>query len=110
MSIRAIDDHFHVAGQLTPVQMSDVAKLGYKTVICLRPDGEAPGQPAFADLAAAAEAVGVALHHIPVIPGRMTPEQGDALKSILQTVDGTALAFCASGGRCAAAYQAIGGK
>ncbi|MBB1248548.1 TIGR01244 family sulfur transferase [Rhizobium sp. G21] len=109
MSIRVIDEHYHVTGQLMPVQMSELARLGYRTVICLRPDDEAPGQPAFADLAAAARAAGVELHHIPVIPGRMTPEQGDALKSILQTVEGAALAFCASGGRCAAAYQAIGG-
>lgn len=110
MSIRAIDDHFHVTGQLSPGHMQDIAGLGYKTVICMRPDNEGFGQPLFADMAKAAAAAGLDIHYIPVIPGRMTPEQGAELKSVLKGADGRILAFCASGGRCEAAYRAVGGK
>lgn len=105
MSIRTIDPNFHVTGQITPQQIAEVAKLGYKTVICMRPDNEGFNQPAFADMAKAAKDAGLDAHYIPVVPGAMTEAQAKELKTILDEEKGPILAYCASGNRCVGAYQ-----
>lgn len=105
MSIRTIDSNFHVTGQIGPQQVSDVAQLGYKTVICMRPDHEGFNQPVFADMAEAAEKAGLDAFYLPVVPGQMTPSQVAELKKILARSEGPILAYCASGNRCAAAYE-----
>ncbi|WP_168801045.1 beta-lactamase hydrolase domain-containing protein [Peteryoungia ipomoeae] len=71
MSIRKIDSRLHVTGQLLPEHMKQVADLGYKTIICMRPDREGPGQPDFAAVEKAAVGCGLTIHHIPVVPGRV---------------------------------------
>jgi uncharacterized protein (TIGR01244 family) len=105
MSIRNIDANFHVTGQIGPQQISDIAKLGYKTVICMRPDSEGFNQPAFADITKAAEQAGLDAFYLPVVPGQMTSSQVAELKDILSRSEGPVLAYCASGNRCAAAYD-----
>lgn len=105
MSIRNIDTNFHVTGQIGPQQISDIAQLGYKTVICMRPDNEGFNQPAFAVMAKAAEQAGLDAVYLPVVPGQMTPSQVAELKEILSRSEGPVLAYCASGNRCAAAYD-----
>jgi sulfide:quinone oxidoreductase len=105
MSIRTIDPNFHVTGQIAPKQMQDIAKLGYKTVICMRPDNEGFNQPAFTDMQAAAKAAGIEAIYLPVVPGAITPDQARQLKTILSAHSGPTLAYCASGNRCASAYE-----
>jgi sulfide:quinone oxidoreductase len=105
MSILTIAENFHVTGQITPTEMKNIASLGYKTVICMRPDKEASNQPAFADMAAAARAEGIQAVYIPVVPGAITAEQVSELKKIVDASQGPLLAYCASGNRCAAAYD-----
>jgi sulfide:quinone oxidoreductase len=105
MSIRPVDNGFHVTGQISPAEIGDIAARGYKTVICMRPDNEGFAQPAFVDIAAAARDAGLSAHYIPVTPGRMTPEQALELKTILSGQQGPTLAYCASGNRCVAAYD-----
>ena len=106
MSIRTLDSNFHVAGQINPGQVSDLAQLGYRTVICMRPDHEGGAdQPVFADMAKAAGQAGLEAFYLPVVPGQMTSEQVAELKTILSKTAGPILAYCASGNRCAAAYE-----
>lgn len=47
MSIRSIDPSFHVTGQIKPSQLREIADLGFKTLICMRPDKEGFFQPSF---------------------------------------------------------------
>ena len=105
MSIRTIEPNFHVTGQITAAQMPEVAKLGYKTVVCMRPDKESFNQPAFAEIEAAAKAAGVEAYYIPVVPGAITPLQVSELKKVLREKAGPVLAYCASGNRCASAFE-----
>jgi uncharacterized protein (TIGR01244 family) len=105
MSIRTLDANFHVTGQINAQQMSDIAQLGYKTVICMRPDHEGFNQPVFADMAKAAAQSGLEAFYLPVVPGQMTASQVTELKNILSRSTGPVLAYCASGNRCAAAYE-----
>ena len=105
MSIRPVDPSIHVSGQISPAQIKDIAGLGYKTVICMRPDKEGFFQPAFSEMAEAAKDAGIEAFYIPVKPGAMTVEQAKELKKILASRTGPTLAYCASGNRCVSAYE-----
>jgi uncharacterized protein (TIGR01244 family) len=105
MSIRKLDERFHVAPQLAPGQMQDVAALGYKALVCMRPDGEGFGQPTFETVNAAATAQGLAAFYVPARPGALTYVEAQKLKAIIEAADGPVLAYCASGNRCAMAYE-----
>ncbi|MFY8100825.1 MAG: TIGR01244 family sulfur transferase [Allorhizobium sp.] len=105
MSIRSIDPSFHVTGQIAPSQVPDIAGLGFKTLVCMRPDKEGFLQPSFEQIADAARAAGIDAHYIPVVPGQLSLEQAQRLKGILSGQTGPILAYCASGQRCAAAYE-----
>ncbi|MFN7125241.1 MAG: TIGR01244 family sulfur transferase [Allorhizobium sp.] len=105
MSIRSIDPSFHVTGQISPSQLNEIAGLGFKTVVCMRPDNEGFRQPSFDEVAHAAQKAGLEAHYLPVVPGSMPLDQAEMLKSILGKQTGPILAYCASGQRCAAVYD-----
>jgi uncharacterized protein (TIGR01244 family) len=105
MSIRSIDPSFHVAGQIHPSHLQEIADLGFKTVICMRPDREGFRQPSFEEIAQAAQQAGIEAHYLPVVPGAFSFDQARQLKDVLKVQSGPVLAYCASGQRCAAAYE-----
>ena len=95
---RHVTDDFTTAPQISLADVAEAARQGFKTLISNRPDGEEPGQPTAAEVAAAAAAAGLAFHHIPV-RGGPTPEQVEATQAVLQEADLPVLAFCRSGTR-----------
>ncbi|WP_293898769.1 TIGR01244 family sulfur transferase [Phenylobacterium sp.] len=95
---RNVTDDFTTAPQISIADVAEAARQGFKTLISNRPDGEEPGQPTAAEIAVAAEAAGLAFHHIPV-RGAPTPEQVEATKAVLAEADEPVLAFCRSGTR-----------
>ena len=95
---RRVTDDLSVAPQISVADVAEAARQGFKTVINNRPDGEEPGQPSGAEIAAAALAAGLAYHHIPV-RGGPTPEQVEATGVVLQDAEVPVLAFCRSGTR-----------
>ncbi len=105
VATRKIDTQFDVAGQIAPDQAADIAARGYRTLICMRPDNEGFNQPAFSDVKQAAETAGMEAIYFPVVPGSMAADQARELKAILAGRQGPVLAYCASGNRCAAAYE-----
>lgn len=92
-------DGFYVAGQLRHEDFAAAAAEGVRTVINNRPDGEAPGQLSHAEAQAAAQAHGLAYHYLPVISGQLTVETVDAMRALLDDVEGPVLAYCRSGTR-----------
>ncbi len=95
---RRVTDDFSTAPQISLADVAEAARQGFRTLISNRPDGEEPGQPAAAEVAAAASAAGLAFHHIPVV-GSPTPDQVEATLAILAETDLPVLAFCRSGTR-----------
>jgi len=95
---RRVTDDFTTAPQISVADVAEAARLGFKTLISNRPDGEEPGQPSAAEFAAAAQAAGLAFIHIPV-RGGPTPEQVEQTKAVLAEAEGPVLAFCRSGTR-----------
>ena len=68
-------------------------------MICNRPDGEEPGQPAVALIQEAAEAAGLGFHHIPVSGGAFPPDVVEAFAKVREQADGKVLAYCRTGTR-----------
>ena len=95
---RRVTDDLSVAPQISVADVAEAARQVFKTLINNRPDGEEPGQPSGAEIAAAALAAGLAYHHIPV-RGGPTPEQVEATAIVLQEAEVPVLAFCRSGTR-----------
>ena len=93
--MRRLDDRTMVAGQIRPEQ---VASLGVAMIVNNRPDGEEQGQPAAAEIEAAANAAGIAYRHIPVAGG-ISHEQVGRMAQALEEAKGPELAFCKSGTR-----------
>lgn len=64
-----------------------------------RPDGEEPGQPAAAEIEAAARAANLGYRHIPVAAGGLSSDLVQAMAEAMDEADGTVFAFCRSGTR-----------
>lgn len=100
MNAQRITEDFAVSPQILPEDAAGIAALGFRTLMCNRPDGEEPGQPAFAEIAAAAEAQGLAVVHVPVVSGAITEEDVAAFRAAIAEAPGPVFAYCRSGTRC----------
>ena len=93
----------YVSAQIQPEELPALKTQGIAQIICHRPDGEAPTQPAFATIAAAADALGIRALHLPVAGGQFTPEIVAATREALKGGTPT-LMYCKSGMRSTTAW------
>jgi uncharacterized protein (TIGR01244 family) len=98
---------FFVSGQLTPADIDTLAADGIAAVVCNRPDGEEPGQPAAADIERACRAHGLPFHHLPMGGAGLPADHVDRLAAIIRDTDGPVLAYCRSGQRSAWLYSQL---
>ncbi|AQS41179.1 MAG: TIGR01244 family protein [Candidatus Tokpelaia hoelldobleri] len=110
MNLRQIDDSVYISGQMTAEDLADLHRLGIRTIICNRPDGEVADQPGFAALQQAAQQYGIIMHYIPVVPPHATPEQVQAMAQALQRAERPVVAYCKSGGRAQMLYKLATGQ
>ncbi len=106
MTITEISESYAVCAQISPKHVAQIAAAGFVTIICNRPDNEELGQPSFAEIAAACEKAGVALHHVPVIGIQIPPDAVTEHRRIIDASDGPVLAYCRSGHRSTVIWQA----
>lgn len=99
MELKTLTHDLAVAAQVHAADLHEIANAGFRTVICNRPDGEANDQPVFAELAAAARGLGLALHYLPAESGKVTDEQGRAFGALMDASPKPVLAFCRTGMR-----------
>lgn len=104
--VKPIAEDFAVASQLYAEQIAGLAALGFKSLICNRPDGEAPNEPQFAAISAAAEEAGLQIRYIPV-SGQigLTEENVEQTRIAMAEMPGPILAYCRSGARSAKLYE-----
>jgi sulfide:quinone oxidoreductase len=99
MDIREITPGFAVAPQFDPAEMETLANRGFVAIICNRPDGEEAGQPTIAAMREAAQAQGIAFHHIPVAGGEFPQAAVAAFGMVRRGCEGPLLAYCRTGTR-----------
>jgi uncharacterized protein (TIGR01244 family) len=97
--IRRIDDRISVAPQITPWDVSEIARAGFVAIVNNRPDDEEPGQPEGAEIRAAAEAAGLSYTEIPITHAGFSHPQVEAMVAALDAAGGPVLAYCRSGTR-----------
>lgn len=105
MDIRPINDEYAVTGQIEPGDLPAIRDMGFKAIVCHRPDGEAPDQPSFGTIRAEAEKLGLEIRHIPVGPMGVTADKVQAMVDALDDMPRPMLGYCRSGARSTAIYQ-----
>ncbi len=99
MDIRQVTKFFSVAPQLHLEDIQEVAKLGYQSIICNRPDGEDVDQPTFKEMEAEAHKYGLDIRYMPVISGKVEDRDVEDFKNTLPALPAPVLAYCRSGTR-----------
>ena len=97
--IRHIDDSISVSPQITPADVTELARAGFTAIVNNRPEGEEADQPEGAAIRAAAEALGLAYAAIPVTHAGFSANQVEAMALVLEDAEGPVLAYCRSGTR-----------
>lgn len=101
MDIRTLTGELSVTPQLTLADIRAVAEVGYRTLVCNRPDGEAPDQPDFAEIERRAPELGLQAHYLPTEPGKVSDEQATAFGQLMDECPKPMVAYCRSGLRSA---------
>lgn len=93
-------EEFSSAPQISIEDISEIAVLGFKTIINNRPDHEGGDtQPTSAQIKVAAESAGLNYFYIPVIPNNIQSAQIEAFKIAYQNAEKPVLGFCRTGNR-----------
>ena len=101
MTVKALSPNVSVSSQISVEDAAAARQEGFRSIIGNRPDGEAPGQPTWAEIEAAAEAAGLETRHIPVTNNTIDDVAVAEFAQALETMPKPVLAYCGSGRRSA---------
>ena len=104
MKPRRLSATVSASPQITPDDVGEAARLGFRSVIDNRPDGEEPGQPSAERIRAAAEVNGLAFAHIPVRPGAFDDADVSRMAEAFAALPDPVLAYCRTGNRSASLW------
>ena len=97
---------FSTVGQIAPEQVTEIAALGFQSIIDNRPDFEGgPSQPAHSDLEKLVLENKMQFAYLPVVSGQITLDQVHQMAALLESLPKPILAFCRSGARSTQLYQ-----
>ena len=97
--VRELAPQVYVCGQVFETDLKLVAKQDVRTIVNNRPDGETPGQPLAADLAKAAEDLGMTFVHFPVESRSVSKEAAADFARTCDALERPLLIFSATGVR-----------
>lgn len=104
MTPKTISADISVCPQIDVSDVARIKELGFKSLICNRPDGEGLDQPEFASIEAEAKAAGLETRFLPIISGQMTPTDVEAFAKAFDELPKPIFAFCRTGTRCATVW------
>lgn len=99
MTHKTLTPELSVAPQISAADVADLARQGFKSIVCNRPDGEGADQPSFAEIAQAAAAAGIEARYVPVVSGIVSDEAARAFAAALDDMAKPMLAYCRTGTR-----------
>jgi sulfide:quinone oxidoreductase len=100
---RAQGDELSYCGQITVGQVGELAALGFRSIVCNRPDSEEGAVPS-SNIRQAARALGMSFIYQPVEFSMLGLEDGKRFAEALDTLPKPVLAYCRSGRRSAALW------
>ncbi len=101
MAYQKVNKDLSVAGQLQAGELAALREAGFRSIICNRPDAEAPDQPGFGEIEQQARRLCMQARYLPVVPGAISHEHGVAFGALLAELPKPILAYCRSGKRSA---------
>lgn len=105
MQDRKLSEDVAVAAQIEPNDVDEIVAAGYRSIICNRPDGEAPDQAAYAEIEQAAKAAGLEIVWQPIVSGGLSAADGERFGDIVEALPKPVLAYCRTGTRCTALWS-----
>ncbi|WP_119395417.1 TIGR01244 family sulfur transferase [Salinibius halmophilus] len=108
MTATYITEKFAVSPQILPDHVSALASEGFTDIVCNRPDGEEPGQPAHTEIQAACESAGINFHYLPMSNPAEAAVHIEPLKALIGS-DAKVFAFCRTGNRSSMLFNAAQG-
>ena len=99
MKLAILTPNVSALSQPSVEDIGELADRGYRSIIGNRPDGEAPDQPTWNELNAAAHARGMKAVHIPVVAGQIGEADIRAFGEALERLPKPIAAFCRTGTR-----------
>lgn len=101
VKIVQLETDIAAAPQLVEADFAHVAARGFRSVVNIRPDGEAPDQLPNAEAKRAAEHHGLTFRHLPVMSFTVTDEAVvDDFARLMDDLPGPILFYCGSAMRC----------
>lgn len=99
MKLAILTPNVSALAQPTVDEIGQLADRGYRSIISNRPEGEAPDQPHWNELKAAAAARGMEAVHIPVVAGQIDAGDVRTFRDALERLPKPIAAFCRTGMR-----------
>ena len=107
MNYRELDSTISVSPQISADDIVTIQAAGFNSIICNRPDGEEPGQIAYAVIEEAARKAGIPIVNIPVVSGQISQQNVRDMKAAIEQLPKPVFAYCRSGARCTNLYQMV---
>jgi sulfide:quinone oxidoreductase len=105
MDITRLSEDFAVCGQIGLRDIPVIAALGYRSVLCNRPDGESPDQALFAAVRVEAALAHLKAAYLPVAATGPTAADAARFEALLAELPRPILAYCRSGQRSEALWR-----
>ncbi|WP_102782544.1 bifunctional protein tyrosine phosphatase family protein/NAD(P)/FAD-dependent oxidoreductase [Thalassospira sp. GB04J01] len=105
MEAKKISDGLSVSPQISADDIKEIARLGFRSIICNRPDGEGSDQPTFDEITKAASDAGLETRYLPIVSGKVTDQNADEFGSLLGALPGPVFAYCRTGTRSATLWS-----
>jgi uncharacterized protein (TIGR01244 family) len=106
MNLQQHNKQFSTSAQINITDISELAKLGFKSIINNRPDHEGgTNQPTSLEIEQVCKTQGLHYAYLPVIPSQITIENAKEMAKLLTELPQPILAFCRSGTRSTHLYR-----
>ena len=99
MNTKKLSDKLSICEQIEPGDIAKIADMGFRSIICNRPDGEAESQPTFDQIRTVAETLEIEVRYIPVVIDSISDQDASDFLSAVNELPGPTLAYCRSGMR-----------
>ena len=105
MKINQITEDFSVSPQLKTTDLAKIKRLGFKTIICNRPNGEEIGQQRYQAIEQAAIENDLKFIYLPITTTEVAKQAANQFKKHLKELPAPILAYCRTGTRSAVLWS-----
>mgnify|MGYP003111151047 CR=1 FL=1 len=99
METKKISSGFSVSPQINPADVKEIAKLGFRAIVCNRPDGEGADQPTFEEISSAAKEAGLEVRYQPIVSGKVSDDDAKDFGCLFDELPKPVFAYCRTGTR-----------